>query len=816
MKQKLIIAVVILLSFNTINAQINFWGISSYGADDFMYSTGEGVDKNIDFNYDYYSYGLYGTSSTEFCLANNGKLYFTVGSGGEYDNGGIVEFDPNTNRCIPVYYFENTVGYNGRATKYALIKASNGKLYGTIEGVSLGDGETKSIIYEFDTNTYAFIEKYIFDTDYKPKGKLVQLANGFLYGTATGLSDNSDIIYQFAIGASTMSIQYEFTRENNVDGGSSPSSFLIDGGGNVLYGMTFHGGKPDQSRNRGGTLFSYSPTSNSHTRLVSFSGQDNVGSHPRGSLVKDASGNLYGIVSGNKIFKYSPSSSELSSVGDTPLDVSQNDASHTLMLASNGKIMGMTSSGVIYSFYPNSASINIEFETDRRCDVVLAEANNNLYALVKNDEKDGIGNNKGAIIKFDDSDNSLENIFSFGHTNARVPPSTTATLTKGPNGHIYGLTSGAGVASFFATGALFEYDPVTDYYQNIHVFYSNIDGRDPEGGLLLVDNNKLYGYTTTKMFEYDLTNRSYSQVVDFESNVTSSTNIPIQASNGKIYGTLAGGKPGLFEYDIVTGNHEIIFDFTTLRYNINSVIGSLVEYSGKLYGLVSNGNSSYLFEYNMSTSEVLMKVNFYNSTKVETGQYPNALILTDNDKIYGTTIRGGTSSQGTLFEYNPASDVFVKKMDFSLPDGKYPLGGLVQASNGKLYGRVQHGGSEEKSILYEYDIATETYVIKMEFDFLNNNTGTLLEFSSGDPTSVPSFNMEDKSVSVYPNPTTGHIRVDSDIEVSSIKIYNQIGQLVSSNFKRQSIDISHLNAGIYIIKLVDREGVVKTHKIIKK
>lgn len=815
MKLNLIIAIVTLLSFNTINAQTNFWGIYSYGTENYMYSTDGGLDRKLDFNVNYHSYGLHLPSSTEFCLANNGMLYFTVNSGGAHDNGGIVELDPNTNRCIPVYYFDTTVGYEGRASKYALIKASNGKLYGTIEGLNLNTGDTKSIIYEFDTNTYAFTEKYTFHKDYKPRGKLTQLANGFLYGTARGLSDKSDILYQFNIDASTMSIQYEFIWGDDIEDGTAPSPFLVDGGNNVLFGMTFQGGKADQSNNTGGTLFSFNASNGSHTRLVSFSGQDNVGSHPRGSLVKGTSGNLYGIVSGNKVFKYNPSSRELSSVGDAPLDVSQNEASHTLMLASNGKIMGMTSSGVIYSFYPNTNSINIELETDKASNVILTEANNNLYALVKYDENDRGPGPKGAIIKFDDSDNSLENIFSFGHTDARAVPSQSATLTKGPNGHIYGLSSGGGISSFFATGALFEYDPATDYYQNIHTFYSNKDGRNPEGGLLLADNNRLYGYTTTKMFEYDLTNRSYSQVIDFTGNSTSSTNIPIQASNGKIYGTLAGN-PALFEYDMATGNHQIIYDFSTLPNNINSIYGNLMELNGKLYGLVSNGISGYLFEYNMSTSEVVMKVNFYRSTKIETGQYPMALVLADNNKLYGTASRGGTSDLGTLFEYDPANNVFTKKIDFSLPDGKYPIGGLMQASNGKLYGRAQYGGRDNKSILYEYDITTETYTIVMEYDALNHNAGTLLEISSDNATSVPGFDRADKSVSVYPNPTTGHIRIDSDSKISSIKIYTQIGQLLSSNVERQSIDISHLKAGIYIVKVMDREGIIKTQKIIKK
>ncbi|MCK5907694.1 MAG: T9SS type A sorting domain-containing protein, partial [Flavobacteriales bacterium] len=791
----------------TINAQTELWGISTnYEGKAFLYSTdgnAENVVERLEFNNDYFEYGLLSPSSSEFCIANNGKLYITISDGGENGNGGIVEFDPNTNRCIPVYYFDNTVGgYKSIPTKHTLIKASNGKLYGTIKGGTLNGEEKKNIIYEFDTNNYTFTEKYVFDFDIEPRGKLVQLADDNFYGTATTNNVGhgvQDILYKFNLNSSTFSIIKEFRwgSGEDPDDGIYPSPYLIEGESGVLYGLTILGGEPDQSRNRGGTLFSYNTNNSTYSQLVSFSGQDNVGANPRGSLVKGTNGNLYGIVSSVKIFKYNPTSGELSSVGDAPSDHSQNDASHTLMLANNGRIMGMTSSGVIYSFDPTVGTIDTELETTRSSNIILTEVNNNFYAIVNHDENDIYGN-KGAIIKFDNNNKSYENIFSFGHTNFRGIPSNYASIIEGSNGCFYGVST-TGVATFFGGGAIFEYDPITDYFQNIHIFYSNKDGRNPEGKLLLSDNNRLYGYTSKEMFEYDLTNKIYKQVVNFGKYETSGSSSPIQASNGKIYGMVNGNpygdeKPYLFEYDINTKNYQIKFDFGTLPLNINGVIGSLIEYNGKLYGLVSNGNSGYLFEYNMSTSDVAIKVNFYKSTKLDTGIGPNALILASNNKLYGVTGKGGTSDIGILFEYNPTTEIFTKKMDFNLPDGKYPQGGLMQASNGKLYGRAWYGGSENISILYEYDITTETYSVKIEYPFVNYNMGALFDTNPSILKDDSSFNIDKKNIAIYPNPAIENISIKSDINISKIEIYNQQGQLVLFSNKKQNINVSMLNS----------------------
>ena len=71
-----------------------------------------------------------------------------------------------------------------------------------------------------------------------------------------------------------------------------------------------------------------------------------------------------------------------------------------------------------------------------------------------------------------------------------------------------------------------------------------------------------------------------------------------------------------------------------------------------------------------------------------------------------------------LFEYDINSMVGVKKLDFNhAPMGRYPYGSLMLAANNKMYGLTCSGGSSSGNggVLFEYDLMTYTYSIKYDF-----------------------------------------------------------------------------------------------------
>lgn len=62
------------------------------------------------------------------------------------------------------------------------------------------------------------------------------------------------------------------------------------------------------------------------------------------------------------------------------------------------------------------------------------------------------------------------------------------------------------------------------------------------------------------------------------------------------------------------------------------------------------------------------------------------------------------------------------------------------------------------------------------------------------------FNVYENKITVYPNPTSGRVKVAAD-DVIRIDVYNVNGQLVKTAFKESVIDISTLPSGIYTLNV---------------
>ena len=71
-----------------------------------------------------------------------------------------------------------------------------------------------------------------------------------------------------------------------------------------------------------------------------------------------------------------------------------------------------------------------------------------------------------------------------------------------------------------------------------------------------------------------------------------------------------------------------------------------------------------------------------------------------------------------------------------------------------------------------------------------------------------------KLLSIYPNPTTNFINIDSQLSISSINIYNLSGQCVLKT-KETTINVSQLPEGIYILQAVTADGQVLQDKFIR-
>ncbi|MCW1147106.1 LamG-like jellyroll fold domain-containing protein, partial [Flavobacterium lacisediminis] len=73
------------------------------------------------------------------------------------------------------------------------------------------------------------------------------------------------------------------------------------------------------------------------------------------------------------------------------------------------------------------------------------------------------------------------------------------------------------------------------------------------------------------------------------------------------------------------------------------------------------------------------------------------------------------------------------------------------------------------------------------------------------------------SITIYPNPSTGIFNIVSQQNVS-VEIYDLLGKLVYNQSLANgtnSIDISNINTGVYLLKVTDANGNSESHKLIK-
>ena len=69
--------------------------------------------------------------------------------------------------------------------------------------------------------------------------------------------------------------------------------------------------------------------------------------------------------------------------------------------------------------------------------------------------------------------------------------------------------------------------------------------------------------------------------------------------------------------------------------------------------------------------------------------------------------------------------------------------------------------------------------------------------------------------SIYPNPVTDILTIDTEEQLNNIVILNQSGQCVLQTCNT-SINVSHLHTGIYIVRAMTKNGAVFQSKIIHK
>jgi len=109
---------------------------------------------------------------------------------------------------------------------------------------------------------------------------------------------------------------------------------------------------------------------------------------------------------------------------------------------------------------------------------------------------------------------------------------------------------------------------------------------------------------------------------------------------------------------------------------------------GKFYGNTVAGGTGNGVIFKMAPSGAVTVLHTFAGTDGSNASYP--LIQASDGNFYGTTYTGGSSNAGVIFKITAGGTYNVIYNLNGTTDGSGPSSGLVQATNGKLYGVTEN------------------------------------------------------------------------------------------------------------------------------
>lgn len=543
------------------------------------------------------------------------------------------------------------------------------------------------------------------------------LFSGKLYGMASGSTyPKRAIIFEFDPSTGVFTSRFDFVTTD----ATSPTGDLILKA-SKFYGMTSGGGAYS-----GGTIFEWDPLTNIFLKKVEFGQSAANGNTPCGKLILNGD-KFYGMASNGGsyanagvLFEWDPVTNAYSVKHSFDTDGYQPLGSLSFF---DNKFYGLTSLGGTNNLGnifeldlgTNTYSKKLDLSKDGGYNFYgsLTALEGTLYGVMQN----GGQFNTGVIFHYDPATNLYQKKIDLDNPTGTGPNGTLTAIA----GKLYGMTENGGLAT---KGVLFEWDPATNAYTKKIDFDRKENGAYPVRSLTPW-NGKLYGMASSggkndygTIFELDPATGIYTKRTDLADVAGNQPNGVLMMLNNKFYGiTEFGGSGGgsIFEWDPATGNGRQMVDINRVGMNAPyRLIGGLTLYNGKFYGMSHGGGLNSvgtIFEWDPASNTFTKKIDLEEAK----GSEPVGILTLYNDKFYGMTFEGGTNTLGgVIFEWDPSTNVYTKKIDFVGLNGYEPYGSLAMY-NGKFYGTTHGGGANSSGIIFEWDPSTNLLSKKIEF-----------------------------------------------------------------------------------------------------
>jgi uncharacterized repeat protein (TIGR03803 family) len=310
----------------------------------------------------------------------------------------------------------------------------------------------------------------------------------------------------------------------------------------------------------------------------------------------------------------------------------------------------------------------------------------------------------------------------------------TSALFLGSDGNFYGETQGSGID---AVVCLYKLSPVGA--EAILATIAFPDGQDfrtitDMGGVIEGKAGEFYGIASLSSEEYGVfvdnpTLGLYSFVSGIGSGSPSTATL-VQTTEGLLYGTAVGGGTygmgTVFSVDPAAEIGQTIYSFGASPGDGSAPGVPLIQGSdGNLYGTTATGGApsttcpqgcGTVFKVTPAGAETVLYS--FGSSPADGRGPSGALVLASDGNFYGTTASGGSTALsgmansncqngcGTVYKITPSGIETVLYSFGSTPDdGVDPIGALLQASDGNLYGATLAGGPANAGTVFKLTLS---------------------------------------------------------------------------------------------------------------
>jgi uncharacterized repeat protein (TIGR03803 family) len=281
------------------------------------------------------------------------------------------------------------------------------------------------------------------------------------------------------------------------------------------------------------------------------------------------------------------------------------------------------------------------------------------------------------------------------------------SLLHASNGKWYGLTQ----VGPYGKGTIYTLtaDGQGGYAkEDVHIFLGGADGESPRGGFVEASDGYLYGVTAVggatgrgTIYRLDLGgNVSVVHSFSIDEGAFPSA-LLIESSDGFLYGTTSSdgehGNGSVFRFDISSGALTVVHAFTE---DEGHPFGSLVETSVGVFCGTSARYPESPFPtiddipdlvFRLDTAGNLTILHEFVDSNGEAESLGGGLVQATDGFLYGGTIDGGDSDYGTIFRIRPDGTGFESLHSFDGGDGAWPYHSLIEGPDSSLFG-VASGG----------------------------------------------------------------------------------------------------------------------------